>query len=45
MIEPNQSRLDDFDNFYKHREILNRGYLDAEKSKKAKNNGNECKWT
>ena len=31
MIDPNQSRLDNFDNLNEHREILHRGCLDAEK--------------
>ena len=31
MIKPNQTRLDEFDHVNEHREIVHRGYLDAEK--------------
>ena len=32
MVEPNQTRLDEFDNMNEHHEIFYRGCLDAEKS-------------
>ena len=43
MIEPNQSRLDDLNNLNEHCETLHRGCLNVEKTKKHKNDGNECK--
>ena len=36
IIEPNQSKLDEFDNLKQHREILHRGYLDEKKNKKTR---------
>ena len=32
MIDPNQSRLDNFDNLNEHREMLHVGYLDTEQT-------------
>ena len=31
MIEPNQTRLEEFENVNKHRKIIHRGFIDAEK--------------
>ena len=43
MIEPNQTRLDEFDNSKEHSKIFHRGCLDAEKETQIKNVSNECK--
>ena len=44
MIEPNQTRLDEFDDAKEHRKIVHRGCLYAEKRFKCNNVSNECEW-